>query len=77
MEAEEVIDVLEYINEALIKSPMPAQVKRRIPSVLEGLAQYVNAVGPDAHAAYIAAKERLTNPRTNLINPRTGEVIRE
>jgi hypothetical protein len=72
LEVGDVIELMEQVNGSFIQVADP-KVRAIIVRALEAAAPLVNAAGPDAHAAYIAAKRRLQSPMEPLVSPRTGE----
>jgi hypothetical protein len=70
MQAEQVVDILEEVNEHLLEG-----LKQFVPEMLEAVSLHVNAAGPDAGAAYVAAKQRLEYSMQPLIDPRTGQEL--
>jgi hypothetical protein len=72
LEVGDIVELMEQVNESFIQIADP-KVRSVIERALEAAAPLVNAAGPDAHAAYIAAKRRLQSPMEPLVNPHTGE----
>lgn len=71
--AEDVIEVLSDINEDFLHPPPDT---RRIQKWLEMISPHVHAAGPNVQASYIAAKKKLVDSGTFLIDPATGARIR-
>jgi hypothetical protein len=69
--AEDIIDTLDDVNMCFTRIADPEVLATTV-RMLEAMAPFVNSAGPDAHAAYIAAKKRLGDPMQPLVNPRTG-----
>ena len=69
MSPDQVLDTLDQVNQALL---IPANGVSPA-DLLQSVAPYVNSVGRDAQAAYIAAKQYTWGQR--LVNPRTGQYL--
>lgn len=71
--SDDVIEALEDVNEILMSDRRAEpKAKAAVQRMLEAIAPFAPAAGPDAHAAYIAAKQRLENSASKLIDPNTG-----
>jgi hypothetical protein len=70
---EDVIEALQDVSEAFGQIAARPNAKLAIERMLHELGPHVNAAGPDAQAAYIAAKQRLVNNMQPLVDPTNGQ----
>jgi hypothetical protein len=71
---DDVVEMLDLVNRSFPHITDP-DIWYKTSQGLELVAPYVNAAGPDCHAAYIAATQRLQRGSGDLIDPRNGEKL--
>jgi hypothetical protein len=71
-----VVLILNIVNGLLTAAKDLPAVRQEAQSLLEKIAIHIPAAGKDPQAAFIAAKQRLTNGLQSLIDPATGQTLR-